>query len=203
MSTQDFFVFRGVESLYYAKVLKDDAELFECETPKRLAYVKSVGTTKDQTSETIHFDNKPMDVIDSEETTDVTLETSGLTLEQEAEIGGYFFKDGIKTDQKANKDYFALMYTYGKQGPKGMSNRYKVFLKGLFTLGERTVQTRDDGTEYVTQNINYKPIKTMHVFENGNSGEVELEDETLFDFSKFYEQVITPDNKDSIKKAAE
>ena len=53
MPNQQIFEFRGVDNLYVAEVLQDDAAAYLCGTPVYLAPVAEIGKTTDSSSEAL------------------------------------------------------------------------------------------------------------------------------------------------------
>ena len=63
MAEQQVFEFRGVDKLYYARILQDDAAGFICDTPKRLSPVAEIAKSTDSSNEAHYYDNKPLIVV--------------------------------------------------------------------------------------------------------------------------------------------
>lgn len=200
---QEIFEFRGVDNLYVAEVIKDDAETYQCGTPMYLAPAAEVGKNVDSSSEAHYYDNKPMIVINSESADKITVVAAPPELEKLAMINGKPFdkETGMLVDGQRQDKYFALMYrTKGTDG----KYRYVSRLKGTFGIPEESNKTEDSGTDTTNMSIEYTGIYTTHEFEKGveedgawtkgaAKGIVVDTRYGLADVSKFFEQVQTPD----------
>lgn len=201
---QQIFEFRGVDSLYVAEVLRDDAEAYECGTPIHLAYVAEIGKSVDSATDPHYYDNKPMINVISESADNMTLTIAPPELKKLAMITGKSFdkNTGMYIDGQRKNKNFAIMYR--TKGTDGIY-RYVSRLKGSFGIPEETNQTENNGTDTTNTQISYTGIYTTHEFEKG----IENEDGTwekgpskgivvddrygLADVSRFFEQVQTPD----------
>lgn len=203
--SQEVFEFRGVDSLYVARVTTDTAEEFTCETPVYLAPVAEVGKTTEASSESHFYDNKAMIVISSEGPDTISITMAPPILEKLAMIIGKSFDEtlGMLVDSQRKNDYFALMYrTKGTDG----KYRYVSRLKGKFDIPEESNATENDGTDTNNTTINYTGVYTTHEFvkgvydstakkwEKGAAKGVVVDTRYgLADVSKFFEKVQTPD----------
>lgn len=201
--TQDVFEFRGVDNLYIAKVTKDDATGFTCDTPIHLAPVAEVGKTTDSSSESHYYDNKAMIVVSSESADTITITMAPPELERLALITGKSFDatTGMLVDGERNNDYFAIMYrTKGTDG----KYRYVSRLKGRFSIPEESNQTENDGTDTTNSSIEFTGIYTTHEFNKGKYNGTAWEKGSakgivvdtrygLADVSEFFNAVQTPD----------
>lgn len=201
---QGIFEFRGIDSLYVARVTKDDTETYQCEKPMHLAPVAEIGKNVETASEPKYYDNKAMIVINSEGADTVTITMAPPELEKLAMIISKSFdkETGMLVDGQRKNDYFAIIYrTKGTDG----KYRYVTRLKGTFSIPEESNKTEDSGTDTTNTSVEYKGIFTTHEFEKG----VINDDDTwekgaakgividtrygLADVSQFFEQVQTPD----------
>ena len=201
--TQDVFEFRGVDNLYIAKVTKDDATAFTCDTPIHLAPVAEVGKTTDSASESHYYDNKAMIVVSSESADTITITMAPPELERLALITGKSFDatTGMLVDGERNNDYFAIMYrTKGTDG----KYRYVSRLKGRFSIPEESNQTENDGTDTTNSSIEFTSIYTTHEFTKGKYNGTAWEKGSakgivvdtrygLANVSTFFDAVQTPD----------
>lgn len=203
--TQKVYEFRGVDNLYVAKILKDDADAFECDAPIRLAPVAEVGKTTDSSSEAHYYDNKAMIVVNSESADKIAITMAPPELERLAFITGKSFDPttGMMVDGERSNDYYALLYrTKGTDG----AYRYVSRLKGTFSIPEETNQTENDGTETTNTSVEFTGIYTTHEFEKGKYDDVKktwvkgsakgVVVDTRYDLadvSKFFDQIQTPD----------
>ena len=202
---QEVFEYRGVDSLYLAKVLKDTAEEFTCDEPVHFAYVAEVGKTTDSSSESHYYDNKPMIVVSSESDDKITFVVAPPELERLSAITGKSFdpETGMMVEGPSKNDYWAIMYrTKGTDG----AWRYVSRLKGRFGTPEESTKTEDDGTETTNTSVEFTGIYTTHEFDKGRyndttkkwekgsaKGIVVDERYGKADVSTFFEKVQTPD----------
>lgn len=202
---QEVFEYRGVDSLYLARVLKDTAEEFTCDEPVHFAYVAEVGKTTDSSSEPHYYDNKPMIVVSSESDDKITIVVAPPELERLSAITGKSFdpETGMMVEGPSKNDYWAIMYrTKGTDG----AWRYVSRLKGRFGTPEESTKTEDDSTETTNTSIEYTGIYTTHEFDKGRyndttkkwekgsaKGIVVDERYGKADVSTFFEKVQTPD----------
>lgn len=162
----DVFEFRGVDNLYFAKVLQDDENGFVCDTPKKLAPVAEVGKTTDSSSEAHYYDNKAMIVINSEGADTITITVAPPELEIMAELTGRSFDPvtGMLVDNVRENSYYAIMYrTKGTDG----KYRYVSRLKGQFGIPDETSATENDGTDTNNIQLMFTGIYTEYEFTKG------------------------------------
>ena len=202
---QKVFEFRGVDNLYVARVLTDDAEGFTCDTPVKLAPVAEVGKTTDASNEAHYYDNKALIVVSSESADTITLTVAPPELKMLSDIIGRSFDEttGMMIDSPRSNDYYAIMYrTKGTDG----EYRYVSRLKGQFNIPEETNATENDGTDTNNTSIEFTGIYTEHEFTKGKynkttstwekAGAKGIVVDTrygLADVSKFFAEVQTPD----------
>lgn len=200
---QEVFEFRGVDSLYFARIIKDDTEGYECETPVYLSPVAEIGKTTEASNEAHYYDNKAMIVVSSESADTISITMAPLHLDKLAKVIGKSFDEttGMLVDSNRKNEYFALMYrTKGTDG----KYRYVSRLKGTFSIPEETNTTEDDGTETTNSSIEFTGIYTTHEFtkgvydgtkwEKGSAKGVVVDTRYgLADVSTFFNEVQTPD----------
>lgn len=202
---QEVFEYRGVDSLYLARLLKDTAEEITYDEPVHFAYIAEVGKTTDSSSEPHYYDNKPMIVVSSESDDKITIVVAPPELERLSAITGKSFdpETGMMVEGPSKNDYWAIMYrTKGTDG----AWRYVSRLKGRFGTPEESTKTEDDGTETTNTSIEYTGIYTTHEFDKGRyndttkkwekgsaKGIVVDERYGKADVSTFFEKVQTPD----------
>ena len=204
MAEQQVFEFRGVDNLYYARILQDDAAGFLTETPKRLSPVAEIAKSTDSSSEAHYYDNKPLIVVSSESADTITITMAPPTLAILADITGKAWdtSTGMLIDGPRDNAYFAIMYrTRGTDG----KYRYVSRLKGTFSIPEEDNQTENDGTDTTNTQITYTGIMTEHEFTKGRyvnaqwekasaKGIVVDERYGLVDFATFFSSTQTPDS---------
>lgn len=202
-AAQQVFEFRGIDKLYVAEVLQDDADGYVCGTPIHLAPVAEIGKNTDSSSDAHYYDNKAMIVINSESADTISITMAPPELQKLAMIIGKSFDEstGMLVDSPRQNKYFAIMYR-----SKGTDGKYRYVsrLKGQFTIPEETYQTEDDGTDANNTTCEFTGIYTEHEFSkgmyNGSTWEAAgckgIVVDTrygLADVSNFFGQVQTPD----------
>lgn len=204
MAEQQVFEFRGVDNLYYARVLQDDAAGFICDTPKKLSPVAEVAKSTDSSNEAHYYDNKPLIVVASESADTITITMAPPALEILADITGkgWDSSTGMMIDGPRDNAYFAIMYrTKGTDG----KHRYVSRLKGTFNIPEEDNATENDGTDTTNTQITFTGIMTEHEFTKGAyisgswqkgsaKGVVVDERYGLADLESFFSAIQTPDS---------
>lgn len=202
-SEQDVFEFRGVDNLYVARVIKDDKDGYETETPIFLSPVAQVTKATESSSEAHYYDNKPLIIVTSESGDTITIVMAPPVLDKLSRITGKSFDEstGMMVDSERVNDYWALMYrTKGTDG----KYRYVSRLKGMFNIPEDDNQTENDGTDTTNTEIEYTGIYTNHEFNKGKfvngawvkaaaKGIVVDSRYGLADVSTFFNATQTPD----------
>lgn len=201
---KEIFEYRGIEDLYFAKVIKDDAEGFECETPVEISAVAEIGKKTDSASESHYYDNKPVVVVNSEGPDTYTLTVAPPALKILAQLEGKSFDEttGMLVDGERINEYYAIMYK-----AKGTDGKYRYVsrLKGTFAIPDETHQTEDSGTGTTNIQLTYTGIYTQHEFEKGKFEEGKWEKGPakgvvvdtrykLADVTGFFNKVQTPDS---------
>ena len=204
MAEQQVFEFRGVDKLYYARILQDYAAGFICDTPKRLSPVAEIAKSTDSSNEAHYYDNKPLIVVASESADSIVITMAPPELSVLADITGKGFDNttGMMIDGPRANDYFAIMYrTKGTDG----AYRYVSRLKGTFNIPEEDNATENDGTDTTNTQITFTGIMTEHefakgVYKNGSwqagsaKGVVVDERYGLVDFDDWFNAIQTPDS---------
>ena len=201
--TQQVYEYRGVDNLYVAKIIKDDATGFECDAPIHLAPVAEIGKTTESSSEAHYYDNKAMIVVNSESADTISITMAPPELERLAFITGKSFdaETGMMVDGERSNDYYAIMYrTKGTDG----KYRYVSRLKGTFSIPEETNQTENNGTDTTNTSVEFTGIYTTHEFTKGKYNGTSWEKgsakgivvDTRYDkvdVTTFFDKVQTPD----------
>ena len=189
------FLYRGIENLVYAEVLTDDETGYTTGEVKKLAPVAEIGKETETSSEPKYYDNKPLVIVDTVGTDEVTLTVAGIPVEVLAEITGQFYDEalGAMIEGERTPKYFAIGYEAKKtNGTKVVVWR----LKGKFNIPADTYVTEDDGTDANGQELTWTGIITSHKFTKNGAGARALivhTDAGDADVSAFFDTVTTPD----------
>ena len=142
-------------------------------------------------------------LIKSEGDDTVELVVPVLPLDIEAKILGAEYNETtgtLKNDGLPKTKYFALGYrllcldgTY----------RYVWRHKGAFTMGDEEAKSKE-GTDSNNITLTFTGITTIHKFEKTKKVSKDIvadERDGKLDYSKWFEQVVTPDNEESLVKS--
>lgn len=157
------FEFRGVEDLYFAEVLTDTDESFECGTPKRLSYTATIAKEVETSSETHFYDNAGMIVINAKGAETYTLTVAPPPLGILAEITGQAFdaQTGMMIEGVVKPKMFAIGYkTKGTDGYW----RFVWKLKGQFAIPSEEVNTESNSIDTTNTELTFTAISTIHKF---------------------------------------
>ena len=189
------FEFRGIDSVYYAKVLSDTREAITFDEPKYLAPIAELGKTTEASSEAHYYDNKALISLSSEGADEVTLSLSAIPIDVLADITGKYFDEslGMMSENAGIAPDIALLYrTKGTDGEYRYVTRYKM----KASIPEETVATEDDGTEGNGQELTLTGVSTVYEFTKGGSAKAVVVDTrfALADVSKWFTEVHTIDS---------
>lgn len=187
--------YRGVEGLVYAEITEDSVEAYETGEVKSLAGVAEISRTTESSDEAHYYDNKPVVVVSSTGSDEITCTVSAIPLDVLADITGQMFDESTGTfiEGQREKKYFAIGYKTKRTNGGEM---YVWRLKGTFGIPDNTHATEDDGTDANGQEITFTGIETTHVFSKiGKSAKALTVDVALgkADVSTFFDAVTTPD----------
>ena len=189
------FEFRGIDSVYFAKVISDTKDAITFGEPKYLAPVAELGKTTEASSEAHYYDNKALISLSSEGADELTLSTSAIPIDILAEITGKYFDEslGMMAENSGIAPDIALLYrTKGTDGEYRYVTRYKM----KASIPEETVATEDDGTEANGQELTLTGVSTVYEFSKGGSAKAVVVDTRygLADVSNWFTEVQTVDS---------
>lgn len=195
------FEFRGIDSVYYAKVLSDTKEAIEFDTPKPLVPVAELGKSTETSSEAHYYDNKALISITSEGADELTLSTSAIPLDVLADITGKYFNEdlGAFSENVGIVPDIALLYrTKGTDGAYRYVTRYK--LKA--SIPDESHKTEDDGTDANGQELALTGVNTICEFAKGRSSKAVVID-TRYGNADISEWFTTVQTIDTVKAKAQ
>lgn len=186
----------GLQKLYIAEVLQDDAALYSAGTPEWLAPAAEAAQTPTTSSSTQYADDAPFEQLEAEAETKVDLTITGISLEMLAKITGKTFDatTGRIYDHKGTAPYFALSFRSKKSNGK---YRYYQYLKGKFSVPGEEHATETDKPDPKTVKLTYTAIFSEHVFNLGAKSEtakkvVGDEDADAFSGATWFSTVQVP-----------
>ncbi|MEN6522841.1 MAG: major tail protein [Anaerolineaceae bacterium] len=153
----------GVDQVYVAEVLQDDAAAYSAATPEWLAPAALVSQEPSGSIETQYADDQPYDVSQSEGATKVTLEITGLPPEVQAKLTGSKFDatTGRVYDNAGVPPFYALGFRSMKSNGK---YRYFWFLRGKFNKPKEESATKGEKPEPKSLTLEFTALKTVHPF---------------------------------------
>lgn len=207
-----FMEYRGVKSLYAAKVTEVtrvvngvEETVEEYGVPFQLSGVQEISNELSESSETHYYDNIGAIVVDSEGDDTYTLTVSVPSLRTRAIIEGTYYDEatGALVGTPKYRDYYAIGFIGNKLNGE---DEYVWVLKGKFSGGGATHTTKDDGTDATNIQYTFTSIHTSEEFaqipnEDGLPQTLKtytVEAGGKVDVSKWFNQVVTPDNINEI-----
>jgi phi13 family phage major tail protein len=189
------FEFRGIDSVYYAKVLSDTKDAISFDEPKYLAPVAELGKTTEASSEAHYYDNKALISLSSEGADELTLSLSAIPIDVLADITGKYFDEslGMMAENSGIAPDIALLYrTKGTDGEYRYVTRYKM----KASIPEETVGTENDGTDANGQELTLTGVSTVYEFTKGGSAKAVVVDTRygLADVESWFTEVHTIDS---------
>ena len=142
----------GVDSLVYAKLLKDDATGVEYSAVKEMEGAVKIKTSKKVASEIMWSDNKKSEIAESDGEVEVEIELRNISLTTKADNEGYpEVKDGVLDERReGEKPYLAIGWRFLKANGK---YRYVWLLKGKLSQEEEEGETKKDKPNFQTTKL--------------------------------------------------
>lgn len=207
---QNFVLFRGLDELYVAEVQTDNNEIdggYTTGTPEKLIPAGEMSVSPDSEVASVFYDNSVYASVGREGSTEITISGAGLRAAMSAKLNA---KD-IDEDTGAVMDSGTFTEKYWAFGgrKKGLDGSYEYFWfsKGTFSIPEESAKTEDDSTDTNGTDLTYTAIQTIHKFTKTGkvSKRVVMSDATTgktkqVDFSKWFTQVVTPDNIPTVEE---
>lgn len=192
--------FRGVDDLFIAEVMKDDADGYTTGEPELLSDFSEISKTVESGRTTKYYNNKPKLTIKSEGADTITVAIPVLALNKLAMVTGKYYDEatGVYIDcERSNKQY-ALGY---RMKMTDGSWRYVWRLKGDFVnIPDEGSATENEGSDSLGQSLEYVGVYTNHKFikggadgKGGAAKAVVADSDGVTDVSAWFEAVQTPD----------
>lgn len=160
--------YRGCRGLVVAKVLTDDDTGYTTDKWVRLAGVQAISHAKTEESEKHFYDNIAAIIVDAAEGDEVTLTVSIPANKTRALIEGHDYDEAADAIIRTvtSKSYFALGYIGAKDDGTEDIN---ILYKGKFTGGNKTLNTKDDGTTTTNMEYTFTAVHTANkIYTKGN-----------------------------------
>ena len=196
--------YMGFDSLVAAEITADTAAAFTTGDVFELAPAGEIKKSTNRESATKSYNNQAYIIIKSEGEDTVELTTPILPLDIEAKINASTYDEGtgvLINDGVAKTKYFAIGY---RLLCTDNTYRYVWRLKGSFTLGDDEAKSKE-GTDSNNTTLTYTGVQTIHKFaKTGTVAKDMVADQRddLLQYDKWFDDVLTPDTIDDIKKAA-
>ena len=201
--------FRRCDNLVVAEILKDDATGYSVGNVMPLAPVAEISKVTEQSSETHFYDNVGAVIIKVEGSDEVTFTVPALELSQLAIVTGKTVDPltGAYIGNSGTNKMYAVGYRVGLTDG---TDRYVWRLKGMFTnVPDEVAQTGSNEINTNNQTVIWTGEKTMYKFAAGgvdgnpdHASEIVIDErDGKADVTKFFDQVVTPDNLPTLAKA--
>lgn len=192
-----FEEYRGVRGLVVAELTETvgtDGTVTETYgTVQPLSGVQQVSAEVNEATETHYYDDMAAIVVDSEGEDTYTLVVSIPAKKTRALIEGTTFDEetGALIGSKKKKKYFALGFIADKLNG---TEEYNWIYKGKFTGGNKTHDTKTDGTEATNMEYTFTSIHTATSYtKGGNCKYLSVDNDGKADLDDFFATVVTPD----------
>lgn len=204
--------YRGCDNLVYALVTADTAEAYTTGEVKPLAVCKSVSRTFEQDAATVFGDNQAKIITTGAGKISKSFEVFALDPETLAEITGQSVKTigsgenakkAIITKSNAIAPYIAVGYALYDTDSADTPCEYVWCFKAKAKTPEKASATIDDGTDSQGQTLEIECVQTNHKFTDGSAVDIACPHlGTGFDMTKWWDQVVTPDNISTVLASA-
>ena len=195
--------YMGFDNLVAAEITADTLEAFTPGVVFPLAPAGEIKKSTERDRAARSYDNQTYILIKSEGDDTVELVVPVLPLSIEAKIIGSDYNEttgSLSNDGKPKTKYFALGYRLLCSDD---TYRYVWRLKGTFALGDEEAKSKE-GTDSNNMTLTFTGIPTIHKFTaTGKSAKDMVVDERdgLLNYDQWFDQVVTPDNEDTLIKA--
>lgn len=204
----NFEEYRGIRGLVISKLTETTDELTgeiteTYGTVQPLSGVQQVSAEVNEATETHYYDDMAAIVVDSEGEDTYTLVVSIPAKKTRALIEGttYDEETGALIGSKKQKSYFALGFIADKLNG---TEEYNWIYKGKFTGGNKTHDTKNDGTDATNMEYTFTSIHTATKYEKANGGNckyLSVDNDGRADLSTFFNTVTTPDDLTAASQA--
>ena len=200
--------FIGVSDIHIWKVEADTEDAYTAGEVSVLSRTGEISQTTEQAQNVVYYSNVAAYAVNSKGATTITATVEGLALEALAKIYGTDIDTvtGALIDSGEAKNLsFGISFRADYVGEGGA--RYYSFPKVTISIPDENTKTKDAGTDTLNQSLTITAVSTIHKFTK-TSGPCKLviadtpTSGTKLNLDKWFEQAITPDSLDTIKKTA-
>jgi phi13 family phage major tail protein len=148
----------GLKDLHYSKLINDDETGAIYGEPKRIAPGISVGMTTSSNTSTLYADDGPAATDSSLGTTELTINTSDLPTDVEADLLGHKINEsGVMVENAEDMaPYVAIGF---RSKTSDGAEMFVWLLKGKFSIPQHSYQTKGENIEYQTPTITGQFLK--------------------------------------------
>ncbi|MHB9949484.1 phage tail protein [Clostridium botulinum] len=145
---------KGLHGFRYCVLNEDDEKGFEYEKEiKRLTGARSIKVDNKVNDAKLYGDDQLLETASAIGSIDVDIDVADLTLEQQAELLGYKYEDGVLIE---DKDFNPPYIAFGFMAPKSSGGKRMVWLlKGKMQPMSDEAKTQDDKVEFQTQKAKF------------------------------------------------
>lgn len=198
--------FIGVSDIHFWKVTKDDATAYTAGEVEVLSRTGEIQQTTEQAQNTVYYSNVAAYAVNSKGATTITAVVEALALQVLAKLHGTEIDattGALIDDGEAKNLSFGVSFRADYVGEAGA--RYYSFPKVIISIPDESTKTKDAGTDTLNQSLTITAVSTIHKFAaTGKTCKCVMSDtpngDTILDFTKWFEQAITPDSLADIKK---
>lgn len=140
----------GLKDIYYAKMIKDDAEGATYETPVKLGHAISVDLTHNTASATQYGDNMAVATVTKLNDVSITIDTTDIPIKDKAILLGQTFDSVTGANTGKGDDappYVAILFEANKSTGGSIFRKY---YKGKFAPANQKINTQTDSIEFQT-----------------------------------------------------
>lgn len=196
----------GVRDFCYSVITKDDDEAYTPGDVKSGGWTAKININVSQEVRKIFRDNRNAKTVYGIPTKEILFDLSLLPLDVRKELlGEHVTTDGALLGGGGVRipPVVAVGFVFSDTEDE---DEYFWFLRGTFALPNREANTRNEGVESNGSEYVFTPEDTKHVFTEGGKARdsvVMYSSNTTYDLTKWFNQVVTPDNyKTALAKSA-
>jgi hypothetical protein len=204
--------YRGCSKFYGAEIIEAEDGSITYGKPFVVAPVKSISKTEEEASEEVWADNELQYEVNGGKTVARQFEVTNLLPEIEAKLMGQdvvtIGEGGLKgysTPAFSNRPYFAFGYALHDGDPENPCEYVWAYRGRVQSISKAssTITKGDTTSTGRTMDINF--FNSKELFEATNKRNLDMlvpvAEATGFDLTKWFEQVVTPDNASTVLKA--